>query len=103
MTTFEQMARFALPLGFLFVLGIGLWALGQWLRSKGYGERLDKIAAGATRAQQVAGRAFGPLSGMLIGVGHGLSRIPLLGNKHSRTMWSDLESRAKRPVKRRPF
>lgn len=30
-------------LGGFFVLGIGMWALGQWLRRKGFGPQLDAL------------------------------------------------------------
>ncbi|EJD3148819.1 hypothetical protein M1V18_004392 [Salmonella enterica] len=94
---FLEVLNFVLPLVILFVFGIGLWALGQWLRRKGHGERLDKIDARMNKAQRATARMFGPLSGALIGVGRTLSRIPLLGSKNSRAMWDDLEKHTPRP------
>lgn len=97
MNIFLEVLNFFLSLVILFVFGIGLWALGQWLRRNGHGERLDKIDARMSKAQLATARLFGPLSGALIGVGRTLSRIPLLSSKNSRTIWDDLEKNTSRP------
>ncbi|EJG5355184.1 hypothetical protein [Pseudomonas juntendi] len=75
----------------MFLAGIGFWALGQWLRSRGYGDRLDKIDATVSKGQRFTGRLLGPLGGGFVGIARSLSRVPLLGNRRSREMWDDLE------------
>lgn len=40
----------------LFVLGIGMWALGQWLRRKGFGPQLDALDKQYTALQQRVNR-----------------------------------------------
>lgn len=78
-------------LGGMFLAGIGFWALGQWLRKRGYGDRLDKIDARVSKGKQFTGRWLGPLSGSFVGIARTISRAPLFGNKRSREMWDDLE------------
>ncbi|EFH6694700.1 hypothetical protein GNY16_20120 [Escherichia coli] len=75
----------------MFLAGIGFWALGQWLRRRGHGDRLDKIDAKVSKGQRMTARVLGPLSGGFVGVARSLSRVPLLGSKRSREMWDDLE------------
>lgn len=97
MTALYGFLGFVLPLVGLFVLGIGLWAIGQLLRRKGYGDQLDKIDGHVTAAKRVTGRVASPLGGAIIGAARGMSRIPLLGSKRSRAMWDDLEQRVQPP------
>ena len=75
----------------MFLAGIGFWALGQWLRRRGYGDRLDKIDAKVSKGQRMTVRFLGPLSGGFVGMARSLSRVPLLGSKRSRDMWDELE------------
>ncbi|CZZ75281.1 MULTISPECIES: hypothetical protein [Gammaproteobacteria] len=75
----------------MFATGIGFWALGQWLRGRGHGDRLDKIDATLSKGQRNVGRFLGPLGGGFVGVARSLSRVPFLGNRRSREMWDDLE------------
>ncbi len=75
----------------MFVVGIGFWALGQWLRSRGHGDRLDKIDATVSKGQRSIGRFLRPLGGGFVGVARSISRVPFIGNRRSREMWDDLE------------
>lgn len=75
----------------MFVVGIGFWALGQWLRGHGHGDRLDKIDAKLSKGQRKLGRFLGPLGGGFVGVARSISRVPFLGNRRSRDMWDDLD------------
>ncbi|WP_082066501.1 hypothetical protein [Pseudomonas oryzihabitans] len=91
METLSSILLLVLPcLGF-FVVGIGLWALGQWLRRRGHGDRLDQIGEKVSKGQRMTGRALAPVSGSFVSLARSMSRIPLLGNKRSREMWQDLE------------
>ena len=90
-----ELALFLLPLLAMFLIGLGLRALGQWLRRKGYSDQLDRIDAKVSKAQQKTRWLFRPLSGALVSVGRGLSRAPLFGNRRSRDMWDDLEELSK--------
>ncbi|EKS4072503.1 hypothetical protein QB142_004546 [Salmonella enterica] len=87
MSTLFAVAMFA----GMFLAGIGFWALGQWLRRRGYGDRLDKIDAKLSKGQQFTGRWLGPLSGGFVGIARSISRVPLFGNRRSREMWDKLE------------
>ena len=78
-------------LGGMFLVGIGFWALGQWLRSRGYGDRLDQIDAKVSKGQQYTGRLLGPLGGGFVGIARSLSRVPLFGNRQSRDLLARLE------------
>ncbi|ATS91168.1 hypothetical protein RN20_13145 [Xanthomonas phaseoli pv. phaseoli] len=75
----------------MFAVGIGFWALGQWLRGRGHGDRLDKIDATVSKGQRSIDRFIGPVSGGFVGIARSISRVPLLGNRRSRDMWNDLE------------
>lgn len=90
MDVLTSSAVLVLPLVGLFIAGIGLWALGQWLRGRGHGDRLDQIDKIVTTVQGKTGRALKPLGGAFVGIASAMSRIPFLGNKRSRQMWQDL-------------
>lgn len=64
-----ELALFFLPLLAMFLIGLGLWALGQWLRRKGYSDQLDKIDAKVSTAQRKTRWLFRPLSGAMVSVG----------------------------------
>ncbi|EGJ4291106.1 hypothetical protein IM027_002380 [Salmonella enterica] len=85
----------------MFAVGIGFWALGQWLRGRGHGDRLDKIDAKLSKGQRSIGRFVGPLSGGFVGVARSISRVPFLGNRRSRDMWEDLEEQERQRRKDR--
>ncbi|WP_443694978.1 hypothetical protein [Pseudomonas sp.] len=93
MTAFYEFLGFVLPLAGMFIVGIGFWALGQWLRRKGYGNLLDRISVGFGKVQRMTGPVVNPLCDSLIGLGRGLSRIPMLGSKRNRAMWVELEQK----------
>lgn len=93
MNSIYEVLGFVLPLGGMFVVGIAFWALGQWLRRKGHGELLDRIAVVYGKLQRLTGRVALPLGGSLIGLSRGLSRIPLLGSKRSRALWEQWEQK----------
>jgi len=71
-------------------VALSWWALGQWLRRKGYGDRLDRIAHELDAVQHRAGRLARPASLALIGAGSGLTRLPFLGSRGGRAMWDDM-------------
>ncbi|WLG38559.1 MULTISPECIES: hypothetical protein [Pseudomonas] len=66
---------------FAFTFAVGMWALGRWLRSKGYGPQLDKLDRQYTALQlRVSPLAMSASYRMFVGA-HALSRMPLLGSK----------------------
>ncbi|WLI05630.1 hypothetical protein PSH66_24010 [Pseudomonas sp. FP597] len=68
---------------FAFTFAIGMWALGRWLRSKGYGPQLDKLDRQYTALQlRVSPLALSTSYRMFAGA-HTLNRLPLLGSKSS--------------------
>ena len=69
----------------VFTFGICLWALGQWLRSEGYGPQLDKLDRQYTALQlRVSPIALSAACRMLVGA-QGLNRLPFLGSKNNAT------------------
>lgn len=90
-----ELAMFFLPLLAMFLIGLGLWMTGQWLRSKGYGDQLNKIDAKVSTVQRKTCWMFRLLNGAMISVGRGLSKVPLFRNCHSRDIWVDLEELSK--------
>lgn len=96
-----MIAEFFLPLLAMFLVGLGLWALGQWLRRRGYGDQLDKIDANVATAQRKTRVLFRPLSGAMVSVGRGLSRVPILGNRRDSCMWDHLETLAQHQSNKR--
>ncbi|CAD5199090.1 hypothetical protein [Pseudomonas sp. FEN] len=78
MMEFLMFAGFAV---FAFTFAVGMWALGRWLRSKGYGPQLDKLDRQYTALQLRASPfALSASYRMFVGA-QALSRLPLLGNK----------------------
>ncbi|KAE9658349.1 MULTISPECIES: hypothetical protein [Pseudomonas] len=66
---------------FAFTFAIGMWALGRWLRSKGYGPQLDKLDRQYTALQlRVSPLALSASYRMFSGV-QTMNRFPLLGSK----------------------
>ena len=66
---------------FAFTFAIGMWALGRWLRSKGYGPQLDKLDRQYTALQlRVSPLAMSASYRMFVGA-QALNRMPLLGSK----------------------
>ncbi|HIE1918193.1 TPA: hypothetical protein ACXJ9O_001802 [Pseudomonas aeruginosa] len=62
---------------------IGMWALGRWLRSKGYGPQLDKLDRQFTALQlRVSPLALSASYRMFSGA-QALYRLPLLGSKNN--------------------
>lgn len=91
MSALYEVAAFVLPLAGMFVAGIAFWALGQWLRRKGHGDLLDRMAVVFGKFQRLTNRVVHPLGGSLIGLSRGFSRIPLLGSKRTRALWERME------------
>lgn len=85
----------------MFAVGIGFWALGQWLRSRGHGDLLDKIDAKLSKGQRSIGRFIGQLVGGFGGVARSISCVNFLGNRHSRDMWDDIEEQERQRRKDR--
>ena len=66
---------------FAFTFAIGMWALGRWLRRKGYGPQLDKLDRQYTALQlRVSPLAMSASYRMFVGA-QALNRMPLLGSK----------------------
>lgn len=66
---------------FAFTFAVGMWALGRWLRSKGYGPQLDKLDRQYTALQlRVSPLAMSASYRMFVGA-QALNRMPLLGSK----------------------
>ena len=66
---------------FAFTFAIGMWALGRWLRSKGYGPQLDKLDRQYTALQlRVSPLALSASYRMFVGA-EALNRLPFLGSK----------------------
>lgn len=66
---------------FAFTFAVGMWALGRWLRSKGYGPQLDKLDRQYTALQlRVSPLAMSASYRMFVGA-EALNRLPLLGSK----------------------
>lgn len=82
------------PLLLMMVLGMAFWAFGQFLRRRGWADRLDRIDAKVTQAQARAGHITAPIGSALMGTGFALSHIPLLGSKRSKAMWDGLKDEA---------
>ncbi|AKF52701.1 hypothetical protein PsyrH_19830 [Pseudomonas syringae pv. syringae HS191] len=62
---------------------IGMWALGRWLRSKGYGAQLDRLDRQYTALQlRVSPFALSASYRMFAGA-RTMNRLPLLGSKSS--------------------
>lgn len=62
---------------------IGMWALGRWLRRKGYGPQLDRLDRQYTALQlRVSPLALSASYRMFSGA-QALNRLPLLGSKNN--------------------
>ncbi|MBC3338630.1 hypothetical protein HU732_20170 [Pseudomonas proteolytica] len=71
---------------FAFTFAVGVWALGRWLRSKGYGPQLDKLDRQFTALQlRVSPLALSASYRMFAGA-QTMNRLPLLGSKSSATL-----------------
>ena len=66
---------------FASTFSIGMWALGRWLRSKGYGPKLDWMDRHYTALQLRVSPLALSASYHLFSGAHTLNRIPLLGSK----------------------
>ncbi|MCD2514660.1 hypothetical protein [Comamonas endophytica] len=84
-----------LPLLLMLIFGIALWALGQFLRRRGWGERLDFIDTRLRKAQAIIGRFSAILGLAWLGAGSALSHTPLLGSKSSRKILDTFKSQEK--------
>jgi len=68
---------------FASTFSIGMWALGRWLRSKGYGPKLDWLDRHYTALQlRVSPLALSASYHMFSGA-QALNRLPLLGSKNN--------------------
>lgn len=80
MMSFLMFAGFVV---FAFTFAIGMWALGRWLRSKGYGPQLDKLDRQYTALQlRVSPLAMSASYRMFVGA-EALNQLPLLGSKNN--------------------
>ncbi len=69
-------------LGGFFGLGIGMWALGQWLRRKGFGPQLDALDKQYTALQHRVNRLSLPAAAHFYGGMGMLNRMPLFGSEN---------------------
>ena len=68
---------------FASISAIGMWALGQWLRKKGYGPQLDTLDRHWTALQlRLSPLAMSASYRMFCGA-QALNRLPLLGSRNS--------------------
>lgn len=68
---------------FASTFAIGMWALGRWLRSKGYGPQLDRLDRQYTALQlRVSPLALSASYRMFAGA-RAMNRLPLLGSKNN--------------------
>lgn len=70
-----------LMLGGFFVFGVALWALGQWLRRKGYGPQLDLLDREYTALQQRVNRLMLPAASHFYSRMSTYNRLPVIGSK----------------------
>ena len=75
----------------MFVIGISLWALGQWLHRRGHNHRLNMILAKLPKSQRIAGRLLDQIGAGFIGFARAISQVPFLKKPRSRKIWDDLE------------
>ncbi len=73
-----------------FVLGLSFWALGQWLRKKGHGEKLDSIDQQITDKKNLVRRHF--VNPIRHTVASALSKAPMFG-KH----YKDIPKKVEKP------
>jgi hypothetical protein len=87
----------------VFTLGIGLWALGRWLRSKGYGPQLDKLDRHYTAFQLRVNLLALSASYHMVAGAHGMSRLPLLGSKSNAALTQQIlmAMRAEQAIQKR--
>lgn len=72
------------PLLAMFVVGVGFWALGRWLRLNGRGAQLDRLGVQFVKVRHYSYRILGPVFGRAaVGLNHTLKNVPLLGGKRS--------------------
>lgn len=69
-------------LGGFFALGISMWALGQWLRRKGFGPQLDVLDQQYTALQYRVNRLTLPAAARFYRGLNTYNRLPLFGSKH---------------------
>lgn len=62
---------------------IGMWALGRWLRSKGYGPQLDMLDRHYTALQLRISPVVLSASYRMFSGAQAMHRLPLLGSKNS--------------------
>ena len=83
MMSFLMFAGFVV---FAFTFAIVMWALGRWLRSRGYGPQLDRLDRQYTALQlRVSPLAMSASYHMFAGA-QTLSCLPLLGSKTDVTL-----------------
>ncbi|WP_285422453.1 hypothetical protein [Pseudomonas sp. efr-133-TYG-103a] len=87
----------------VFTLGIALWVLGQWLRSKGYGPQLDKLDRQYTALQLRVSPLVLSASYRMIAGAHSMNHLPLLGSKSNAALTKQLlmAMRAEQPTQKR--
>ncbi|MCW5320681.1 hypothetical protein D8B23_18215 [Verminephrobacter aporrectodeae subsp. tuberculatae] len=79
----------------MLTVGIAWWAIGQWLRRRGYGERLDQLGERTDCVRRSMIRIIGPLGSLLVGAGVAISRAHPFGSKRQREVWSNLQHHAR--------
>jgi hypothetical protein len=91
---------FPLFCGFAVVYAFGMWSLGRWLRSRGYGPQLDALAAKHAAVQRRMDRMRLAGAVRLFGALRTFHAMPLLGSK-SQKQQLDAEIARLKQVSRR--
>jgi len=81
------------PLLAMIVVALGFYALGKWLRDRGYGERLDAINAIINSIQKKSGGIMKPLAVRTTRMGRLFNRLPLFGSRRQQQEWNELEEK----------
>jgi len=77
----HEMLFALLMLGSFFVFGVALWALGQWLRRKGYGPQLDVLDREYMALQHRVNRLMLPAASHFYSGMSTYNRLPVIGSK----------------------
>jgi len=92
-TSLIEMFVIVFPLLLMIMGALGFYALGKWLRNRGYGARLDSVDAFINRLQRRSSAVLVPLAIGIGRLGYSLNRLPILGSKQQQPQWDELESR----------
>jgi len=92
-TVLVEMVAIVFPLLLMVVCALGFYALGKWLRKRGYGARLDVMSTFIAKFQLRSSMMLAPWAVGVGRIGYAFSRLPLLGSKRQQKQWDELEAR----------